>query len=169
MSIHEPRINTQITTQELRVIDETGKNLGVMKRDEALRLAQSKGLDLIEISPQVMPPIVKIVRYDKFRYQQEKKLKKQRASQQKADLKQIQISVKEAQNDLEIKARRIQEFFHEGHIVEIMLVMRGREKANREWAMQKLKDFLTIIGPYKSMFEPKPGGRGIITQITKAK
>lgn len=142
-----------------------------MKKDEALRLAESKGLDLIEISPQVQPPIAKIVSYDKFRYQQEKKLKKQRASQQKQEFKQIQVSVREAQNDLEIKARRVREFLEEGHVVEIMLVMRGREKANRDWAMQKMIEFLDIIGAgtYKSVFEPKPGGRGIITQITKSK
>lgn len=169
MSINEPRINTQIQSPELRVIDETGKNLGVMKQDEALRLAQSKGLDLIEISPQISPPIAKITSYDKFRYQQEKKLKQQRASQPKQDLKQIQISVREAQNDLNIKARRIQEFFDEGHTIEIMLVMRGREKANRDWAMKKLNEFLHILPAHKTLLEPRPGGRGILTQITRAK
>ena len=169
MPINEPRINNQITATELQVINEEGKNLGVMEKDEALRLSESKGLDLIEISPHVLPPIVKIVSYDKFRYQQEKKLKKQRASQQKQDLKQIQISVKEAQNDLEIKARRIKEFLDEGHIVEIMLVMRGREKGNRDWAMKKIYEFLKMLPEHKSLFEPRPGGRGIIAQIIKAK
>lgn len=140
-----------------------------MKRDEALALALSKQLDLIEISPNINPPIAKIASYDKFRYQQEKKLKQQRAAQPKQDLKQIQISIKEAINDLNIKAKRIQEFFEEGHTVEIMLVMRGREKANQDWAMKKIKEFIALLPPHRVLLEPRPGGKGIIAQMVKLK
>jgi len=84
----------------LRVVDETGENLGVMPLEAALKLAMEKGLDLIEIAPMVKPPVARIISFDKFRYQKEKELKKQKATQKTSELKQIQITAKSAKNDL---------------------------------------------------------------------
>jgi len=139
-----------------------------MPREAALKLAQEKNLDLIEIAPPAKPPVAKIINFDKFRYQKEKELKKQKATQKIGELKQVQISARAAQNDLEIKAKRLQELLDEGHKVEILLVLRGREKYNREWARYKLKEFFKLITQeYKVISEPKFGGKGLMMQIAK--
>ena len=150
------------------MIDEDGKNLGILGREEAFRMAQEKGLDLIEIAPTAKPPVARIISYDKFRYQEEKNLKKQRAHTKTQEVKQVQISVKAATNDLAIKAKKIDEFLAEDHIVNIVMVMRGREKANKGWALKKLKEFMPAITvPYEVLSEPKLTPRGFIMTVKK--
>jgi len=151
------------------VIDEKGANRGVLSREEALELAEAAGLDLIEVSPQTSPPVARIMSFDKFRYETEKKQKKQRLHQKGGDMKQIQISIRAAKNDLEIKARKANAFLEEGHTVEILMRMRGREKANKAWAHGKLQEFIgAYIDPnHKVVMTPKQGMRGIATQIAR--
>jgi len=152
------------------VVDEQGKNIGVMSRDEALARAREQGVDLIEISEHTTPPIAKLISYDKLRYQQEREEKKQRIHQKQGELKQVRISGRAAENDLRVWARRVDEFLGKGHKVEIMLVLRGREKANEAWAFERLAHFLTFIDPeHKISTPPKRGGRGIIMQVDKNK
>ena len=150
------------------MIDEKEGNLGVMAREAALRLAEEKGLDLIEIAPNGKPPVAKIISFDKFRYQKEKELKKQRAGQKVSELKQIRISARAAQNDLEIKAKKVDEFLEDGNKVGINLFLKGREKYNRNWANQKLDEFLKRISvEYKVIADVKFGGKGLMIQIVK--
>lgn len=139
-----------------------------MPLEAALKLADENGLDLIEISATAKPPVAKIISYDKFRYQKEKEFRKQRASQKTSELKQVRISARAAKNDLETKIKKIEEFFQENHKVEIILWLKGREKANRDWARQKLNEFLKMITvEYKITSEPKYSGKGLIMQIAK--
>jgi translation initiation factor IF-3 len=156
------KINHQITAPELRIIDEQEENLGVMKLSDALKLAKEKSLDLVEINGAAVPPIAKLIAYDKFRYQQEKQEKKRRAAQRAiGGSKQIQISVREQKNDLLMKIGRISEFLTEGHPVEILMQLRGREKGNMQFARGKLNEFLGMITtPYKINSPIGPGGRG---------
>jgi len=150
------------------VVDETGKNLGVMTREAALKLAQERGLDLIEIAPTAQPPVAKIINFDKFRYQKEKEIKKQKSAQKISELKQVRISSRAAKNDLEIKAKKVIEFLNEGNKVEIVLQLKGREKYNKDWARYKLEEFLKMISvEYKITMEPKFGGQGLLMQIIK--
>ena len=149
-------------------MDENGELLGVMPRDAALRLAEEKGLDLVEIAPVAKPPVAKIISFDKFRYQKEKEFKKQKVMQKSGELKQIRIGPKEAQHDLERKISQLEEFLNKGNKVEVMMVLRGREKGNRDWTMQKFHDFLKLIPfEHRIIMEPKFGGRGIVAQIAK--
>jgi len=168
-SINKPRTNSQITAPELRVINDKGENLGVLKRDEALALVRpEEGLDLIEISPNAKPPVARLMSYDKFRYEEEKRIKKERLAQKSAAMKRVQISARAAQNDLMIKVRQVEKFFGEGHPVEIVMRLRGREKRNKDWAMEKLKEFMLLIPvDYKKLSEPKFGGMGPGVQIAK--
>lgn len=152
----------------MRIIDETGGNLGIMPLEAALKLAQEKGLDLIEISATAKPPVARIISFDKFRYQKEKELKKQKASQKTGEMKQVRISARAALNDLQIKTKKLEEFLEEGNKVEIMLFLKGREKYNRNWANQKLNEFLKLIAiEYKIIMEQKFIGRGLVIQIMK--
>lgn len=135
---------------------------------DALKAAEEKGLDLVLIVPTVSPPIAKITNYDKFRYQKEKEFKKQKQAQKAPDLKQIQISVKEAKNDLLTKVKKLEKFMEAGHKIEIQMTLRGREKFMKDWATMKLKEFLTLISvPYNITQEIKQGGRGMTIQIDK--
>lgn len=147
------------------VIDEEGKSLGVMKREDAFTLTQEKKLDIIEISPHATPPVCRIMSFDKYRYNLEKKLKKQRTAQKNQAIKQIQISGRTAVNDLQIKASKANEFMAAGHPVNIVLTLRGREKGNQPWAHEKLQEFLKHIHPHRVIAQPKFMGRGIQVQI----
>lgn len=150
------------------MVDAEGKNLGVMSKEEALKLASEQGLDLIEIVPSANPPVAKIISFDKFRYQQEKEEKKQRVRQGREELKQVRITPRSAENDLKIKVKKIEEFLAQGHKVEIVLMLKGREKYNRQWANEKLTEFLGMIETeYKITMPAKEGGRGIVIQISK--
>lgn len=152
----------------MRVLSETGENLGVMSREAALKLAEEKNLDLIEISASAKPPVARIMNFDKFRYEQTKKLKKQRVEEKPQEMKQVQIGIGTAANDLKIKVKKVEEFLSEKHPVVIVLVLRGREKANKDWARLKLGEFLKMIPlEYKILFEPRFGGRGLAVQIAK--
>lgn len=165
-TIDKTRINNQIKAPEVQVIDNAGENRGAMKIADALALAKGAGSDLIEIAPHAQPPVVRIMNYDKYRYQQEKKEKERRAQQKGHEMKQVQISVREARHDLERKAQTVNKFLAEGRRVEILLTLRGREKANKDWARQKLNEFLQIITPnHKVALEPRYMGRGFTTHV----
>lgn len=168
-STYNPKINNQITAPKIRVIDENGKNLGVFDRDKALSLAKPElGLDLIEIAPNANPPVARLMSFDKYRYQKAKEERKERRAQKGNLLKRIQISARSAQNDLLVKIRQLEKFLAEGHQVEIYMRLVGRERNNKDWAHQKLNDFLKMINvEYKIVIEPKFGGSGLVAQIAK--
>jgi translation initiation factor IF-3 len=162
------RINNQITARELRVIDADGTNLGVLTFSEALKRASDAGLDLIEVTASVNPPVARIFSYDKFRYQKEKEEKKQRKAERLRELKHVRITPRAAKNDLEVKARKAAEFLGAGHKVELMLYLRGREKWKKEWGLEKLNTFLTMIStPHIVTMPPKFTGRGFVVQLEK--
>ncbi len=162
-------MNHDIPSPTVRVVDEQGENIGVLSKDEALQRAVALGLDLIQINALTDPPVVKIISFDKFRYQQEKEEKRQLAQHRSvAEMKQVRISVRAAENDLRIKAGKVDEFLSKGHKVEIMLALRGREKYNKEWSDQRLQQFLGMIATEFKITSPqKQGGRGITIQLAK--
>lgn len=169
-AILKPRINNQITAPEVRILDEEGVSLGVFSREQALALAAERGLDLIEISGNATPPVVRLMSYDKWRYQQEKAEKKERQAQKTGGFKQVQISARAAQNDLMVRIRKLEEFLAEGAQVEIQMKLRGREKGNQAWAFGKLDEFLKMIPvEYKVISPPKVGGRGLQVYIAAKK
>ncbi len=140
-----------------------------MPRDEAIALARpEEGLDVIEVVPNAKPPVVRVMSFDKYRYEQEKKEKKERLAQKTTGLKHVQISVRAAQNDLMIKLRQLEEFLDEGYTVEIQLRLRGREKGKKDWAQQKIEGFIKMIATeHKVIMAPRFGGRGMIAQVAK--
>ncbi len=146
-------------------MDEAGINLGTIPLAKALEIAQGRGLDLIEISPLAKPPVARILNFDKYRYQQEKKLKKQAANQKQQETKRVQITVRAAQHDLETKAGQANKFLEKGHSVELFLFLKGREKYNKEFAFTKLKEFVKLINAHKVVSTAKAGGNNIMMQI----
>lgn len=149
-------------------MDETGVNLGVMPLSEAIEKAKEQGLDLVEITQNAKPPIVKIIAFDKFRYQKEKEFKKQKLSQKGGELKQIRISARAAKNDLEIQAKKAESFIAKGNKVEVMLWLRGREKYNKEWAKAKMGEFIQMLSPeHKISGEAQFKGNKLVIQVSK--
>ena len=116
----------------MRVIDEEGKQLGILSRQEALDLAEEQELDLVEISPDADPPVVKIIDWGKFNYQRTKQQQKNRRSAKSLELKQIRFGLKISDHDLGIKLRKAGEFLDAGHKVKLTLVYRGRELAHKD-------------------------------------
>lgn len=152
---------------EVRVIDETGQQLGIMKTAEALALAQDRELDLVEVSPQAQPPVVKLVNFDKYRYHQKKLEQQQKKKVKKTEIKGIRLGMRISEHDLGIKAKKAIEFLDEGHKVKIDLLMRGREQAHPEMGYEVIKKFLTFIPAYATEVAPKRQGPFISTVIGK--
>ena len=126
------RKNEAIRGEQFRVIAEDGSQLGVMTKSEALKLAQDQGKDLVEISANAVPPVVKIVDWGKYTYQRTKQLQKTRKNSKPLDVKQIRMGLKIGDHDLDIKLRKASAFLEAGHKVKITLVYRGRELAHKE-------------------------------------
>jgi translation initiation factor IF-3 len=126
------RINGEIRARELRVIGESGEQLGIMSTRDALDAARAAHLDLVEISPHAEPPVAKIVDWGKYQYQKMKEQQRAKKSSRQSEVKQMRIGLKIGQGDLEIKLRKIREFLSDGDKVKIQVVFRGREMAHPE-------------------------------------
>lgn len=165
------RINNQIRAKEVRVIGTSNENLGVLPIMEALKLAQEKGLDLIEISPNATPPIAKIMDYGKYQYEANKKLKKAKAGAKQTETKSIQIKIGTGDHDLELKAKTASKWLEEGHRIKVELFLAGRAKYMDEKFLRERLDRLLhlITGEYKVSEGYKKGPKGITTIIEKAK
>jgi translation initiation factor IF-3 len=143
------RVNHQITAAEVRVVNEEGQQIGIMKTGQALALSIEHGLDLVEISPQALPPVCKLIDFAKFKYQQKKTESLQKKHVKKTEVKTIWISARISDHDMEIKAKKISEFLNDGDLVRIELRMRGREQAFGELSRQNLLKFIGLIGPHR--------------------
>jgi len=133
-----PRVNEQIGVAEVRLIDETGENVGVVSRDDALARAGAAGLDLVEISPGATPPVCKILDYGRFKYEDQKKKSEARKRQKTIDVKEIKMRPNIDQHDYDVKMRSIQRFLADGDKVKVTLRFRGREMAHQELGMKVL-------------------------------
>lgn len=125
-------MNHQIRASQLRVIDDDGQQLGVMSKQEALDLAISKELDLVEVSPNADPPVCKIVDWGKYNYQRTKQLQKQKRGAKNPELKQMRFGLKIGDHDLDVKLKKVTSFLEDGHKVKITLFYRGREMAHKD-------------------------------------
>lgn len=140
------RLNEQIRAPQLRVIDDDGKQLGVLSRQEALQIAQERELDLVEISPDANPPVCKVVDWGKYNYQRTKQLQKNRKTAKAAELKQMRFGLKISQHDLSIKMNKVVKFLNNGHKVKITLFYRGREQAHKEIGFNIAKKVIADFG-----------------------
>jgi translation initiation factor IF-3 len=116
----------------MRVIDEDGKQLGILSRTEALQLAADRELDLVEISPDATPPVVKVIDWGKYNYQRTKQLQKNKRNTKTLDLKQMRFGLKISEHDLGVKMRKVTDFLEVGHKVKLTIFYRGRELAHKE-------------------------------------
>lgn len=139
------RINREINAPEIRLIDDDGKMLGVMSPREALGIAESKGLDLIEISPTAKPPTCKIMDYGKWKYENKKKAQIAKKKQTVITVKEIQMRPRTDDHDRDVKIRHARRFLLEGDKVKINLRFSGREMAHQELGLQLLNRCLDLL------------------------
>lgn len=165
----QERINNQIRARELRVIDNENQNLGVLNTEDALKLAKERGLDLIEISPNAIPPVAKIMDFGKYQYEAAKKLKKARAGAKPTETKSIQVKIGTGDHDLELKAKTASKWLAEGHRIKIELFLAGRAKYMEEkFLRERLDRVLHLITEEYKISEPyKRGPKGLFITIEK--
>ena len=137
-----------------------------MSRQEALAKAEEASLDLVEISPNAEPPVVKIVDWGKYQYQKMKEAQKNRRSNKQSELKQMRFGMKIGQGDLDIKLRKIREFLAEGHKVRLQVFFRGRENAHRELGYDMITRIMTLLENDAVMEQtPQMAGRNLSVVI----
>ena len=165
------RINNQIRATEVRVISNEGVNLGVLSFKDAFAMANQQGFDLIEITPNANPPIVKIANFGKYQYEQNKKLKKAKAGAKTTETKSIQIKIGTGENDLALKARKASLWLKEGHRIKVELFLSGRSKYMAEsFLKERLDRVLHLITEnYKVAEAYRKGPKGPTITIERDK
>ena len=126
------RINERIRVPEVRLIDETGNQVGVMRTDEALRYAQGKDLDLVEVAPEAKPPVCRVLDYSKYKYEQAQKVKQAKKHQQQIVVREIKFRPKIAQHDYDTKKGHVERFLRHKDKVKVTIMFRGREVTHPE-------------------------------------
>jgi len=156
-------MNEDIRVPEVRLIDQTGQNVGVVSTADALARATEAGLDLVEISPDAKPPVAKILDFGKYKYQEQKKAAEARKKQKIVEIKEIKMRPSIDDHDYDVKMRAIKRFFEEGDKVKVTLRFRGREMAHQELGAQlldRVKADTSTIAKVES--EPRLEGRQMV-------
>lgn len=133
------RVNREITAEGVRLIAEDGEQLGIMPLDEALKVAEEAGLDIVEMSPNADPPVCRLLDYGKFQFQQNKKRQAARKKQQQVHLKEVKFRPGTEEGDYQVKLRNLKRFLGHGDKAKVTLWFRGREMAHQELGLKLLK------------------------------
>lgn len=160
----KPKVNRnhQIRGDNLRVIDEDGALIGVMTKQEALRIAEEQKKDLVEVSSQATPPVVKLIEFGKFKYQQEKKDRAAKKTSHVAEVKQVRISLKIGQHDLDTKLKKMKGFLESGDKVRVSMMLKGRENAHKDLGFLRIEEISGKISDWAAIDqEAKLNGRSI--------
>lgn len=169
--IIKTRINHQIIAKQVRVIDENRNNLGILTKEEALKKATEAGLDLIEISPNTIPPVVKIMDFGKYQYEENKKLKIAKSKTHTVETKNIQIKIGTGEHDLGLKAKKVSEWLKKGSRVKVELFLSGRAKyMDFNFLKERLGRILKLITEeHKIAQGPEKGPKGLSVVVEKIK
>ncbi|OGQ13405.1 MAG: translation initiation factor IF-3 [Deltaproteobacteria bacterium RBG_16_71_12] len=154
----------------MRVIADDGAQLGILPTDEAMRRAEEKGLDLVEVQPMARPPVCKIMDYGKFKYQQKRKAAEQKHNQKVIEVKEVKFRPKTGKHDFDTKVRHLREFLAEGDKAKVTIMFRGREIVHPEIGHDVLKRVAEAVGDV-AMIElaPRMEGRSMFMVVAPAK
>jgi translation initiation factor IF-3 len=164
------RINSRIFASPLRLLDNEGKQIGVVSKDEALRLAQEQELDLVEIAATAKPPVAKLIDFNKFLYQQAKKKQEEKKKAKSSETKEIRLGPFMSDNDLQVMIRRGREFLEDGDKIRLVVRFRGRQITRSEFGkgvINKVVDALADIS--KIDREPHFEGRQLVAMLSVEK
>lgn len=163
-------MNDAIRASELRVLGDDGEQFGIISKDEALKIAEDKGLDLVIMSADANPPVAKIMDYGKHKYELEKKKKEAKKNQKTIEVKEVKFSCNIAENDIAYKVKHAREFLEKGKHVKLRVFLKGREMANPEWGIDVLNRVWPMLEDISNL-ESKPAqeGRYINMYVTPLK
>lgn len=154
--------------RQVRVIDDEGKQLGVIETVDALALASHKGLDLVEIAPNQRPPVCRILDFGKYKYEQKKKEQASRKKQHQGQVKEVRVRPKIAEHDIQVKVRRARRFLEQGDKVQLNCLFRGREMAHKDVARKVLDHVFGLLEDIaKIEVLPHMEGRRMIMLVSK--
>ena len=159
ISTLEHQINEEIIDRQIRRIGDDGAQLGIMTPDEAMNIAEEKGLDLVKIVPGAKPPVCKLMDYDKYRYEQSKKEREIRKNQKVVSIKEVQLSATIEENDIQTKAKAAIKFLQGGDKVKVSIRFRGRQITHQEIGLAVMQDFVTRVKDVANV-ERKPATEG---------
>ncbi|HZK06333.1 MAG TPA: translation initiation factor IF-3 [Actinomycetaceae bacterium] len=168
--ISEPRINDRIRVPEVRLVGPSGEQVGVVRVEDALRLAAEADLDLVEVAPNARPPVAKLMDYGKFKYESAVKAREQRRNQANTELKEIRFRLKIDKHDFETKKGHVIRFLEGGDKVKVMIMFRGREQSRPEMGvrlLERLAEDVTEYGVVESL--PRVDGRNMVMVIAPLK
>lgn len=164
------RRNHLISAEQIRLLDSAGKQIGVVSKQEGLRLAGEQGVDLVEIGPNAVPPVVKLIDYSKFLYQLKKKKQEEKKNTSTSETKQIQLRPFIGEHDLGIKLKKAEEFIKDGDKVKFVLKFRGREITKKELGEAVMKKVIEKLAEVaKVEREMQMEGRQMIMVMSKIK
>ncbi|HSR33560.1 MAG TPA: translation initiation factor IF-3, partial [Anaerolineae bacterium] len=159
MSRDKTRVNTAIRAPELRVIDSDGKQLGILPRREALRLADERSLDLVEVAPQAVPPVAKLMDFGKYQYERAKREREARKSRKEVEIKEVRLRPKTDDHDINFKVRQARSFLESGAKVKVRMRFRGREIYNLDVARKQFDHFTKELADVGTI-EQRPSFEG---------
>ncbi len=156
-------VNEQIRGKELRVISDTGEQLGIMSSREALAIAEERDLDLVLIAPNAKPPVCKVMNYGKYCFEQAKKAKENKKKQKTMEIKEIRLSLNIDVHDFNTKLKHAERFLKAGNKVKVSIRLRGREMGHSEMGVQTMKRFAEACEEFANVEkQPKLEGRQIL-------
>ncbi len=163
-----PRINERIRIREVRLIDAEGKQVGVVPTEQALQMSIEAGLDLVEVAPNMRPPVCKIMDFGKYKYEQNKKAHESHVKQHKTKLKTVRMRPKTDPHMIEIRVAQAREFLERGDKVQIMVLFRGREMAHQDISVQQCFEVAKRLDDICKVEQaPRTEGRRMIMLLTR--
>jgi translation initiation factor IF-3 len=163
------RVNERIRVPEVRVIDENGEQIGVLKTRDALAMARQRNFDLVEVAPNAQPPVCRFLDYGKYRYEQAKKERDARKTQKVISIKEVRLRPKIDDNDLNTKSRQARNFLEEGHKVKMTVLFRGRELAHTDIGRDLLVQMSDLLKDTAQIEQPpKMEGKNMTMLLSKA-
>ncbi|HCM81916.1 MAG: Translation initiation factor IF-3 [Microgenomates group bacterium GW2011_GWC1_43_11] len=163
------RINYQITSPQLRLLDEEGKQIGIVSKLEALQKAKELDLDVVEIAPNAKPPVAKLIDVKKFKYQEQKKERESKKTQKNVGVKEIRLRPFIGTHDFDTRVAQAKDFLKDGNQVKINVFFRGREITRKEFGYNIIKRFIASLESVKVVKEPHMEGKALVTMLVPEK
>ena len=163
------RLNYQILSPQIRLLDEAGKQIGVLSKIEALQKAKEMGLDVVEVAPNAKPPVAKLIDYKKFKYQEAKKERESKKSVKHVGVKEVRLRPFIDQHDFDTWLKKAQEFIDKGNQVKINVLFKGRELGRKQFGFDVLKRFIEQLEGTKIVREPRMEGRVLAAMVVPDK
>lgn len=148
------RLNYQIAAPQIRLLDETGKQIGVMEKMAALRLAQSENKDLVEIAGNAKPPVVKLIDFKKFKYLEAKKERESKKSVKNVGVKEIRLSPFIGEHDFQTRIKQGEEFLKNGNQLKISIKFKGRAITHKEFGFETINKAIAVLQPIAKVIKP---------------